>query len=50
MKIESIKAGDTKRPLTKQMHDNNISFPLPHRILKYSKKSLFVANRPSTMQ
>ena len=50
MKIESIKAGDTRRPLTKQMHDNKIEFPLPHRVLKYTKKSLFVANRPSTMQ
>ena len=50
MKIESIKAGDAKRPLTKQMHDNDIKFPLPHRILQYNKKSIFVANRPSTMQ
>ena len=50
MKIESIKAADARRPIIKQMHDNHIKFPLPHRVLKYNKKSVFVANRPSTMQ
>eukprot|EP00116_Pleurobrachia_bachei_P016885 sb/3477147/ len=50
MKIETVKAADTKRPVIKQMHDSKIKFPLPHRILKFNKKSIFVADRPSTMQ
>merc|ERR1712223_115043 len=47
LRVEPIAAKDTKRPLVKQMHDNNIKFPLPGRVQK-STGSLFKASRPNT--
>merc|ERR1712098_24240 len=47
LKVNPVAAKDTRRPIVKQMHDNNIKFPLPSRVQK-STGSLFKANRPNT--
>merc|ERR1711942_37867 len=47
LRVEPVAAKDCKRPLIKQMHDNNIKFPLPGRVQK-STGSTFKANRPNT--
>merc|ERR1712112_633560 len=47
LRVEPVAAKDTKRPLVKQMHDNNIKFPLPGRVQK-STGSIFKASRPNT--
>jgi large subunit ribosomal protein L18Ae len=51
IKTAILPAKDCKRTSTTQMHNNKIKFPLPHRILRASKKglkSLYIAKRPNT--
>ncbi|KAI0048629.1 large subunit ribosomal protein L18Ae [Auriscalpium vulgare] len=44
--VEIEKTEDIRRPYIKQLLQNNIRFPLPHRVSK--ARSTFVANRPVT--
>lgn len=51
IRVAEVKAADVRRPYVKQLIQNDLSFPIPHRItVKESKKnnSTFVAKRPST--
>ncbi|KXJ25377.1 60S ribosomal protein L18a [Exaiptasia diaphana] len=48
MKVEIIPSSKCRRPHVKQMHDNKMKFPLPHRVMKSQYKSKFVAKRPNT--
>ena len=48
IRVEAIDASECRRPLIKQMHDPNIKFPLPRRILK-PKGALIQANRPHSV-
>ena len=33
IRVETVEAGKTRRPLVKQMHDSKIKFPLPCRLI-----------------
>ncbi|KAK9425769.1 putative 60S ribosomal protein L20-like protein [Seiridium unicorne] len=46
--VELEKSEDIKRPYIKQLITKNLSFPLPHRVPRISKKKIFSATRPST--
>lgn len=50
LKTAELSAPECKRKSVMQMHDAQISFPLPHRVMKTPKafKSTFVAQRPNT--
>merc|ERR1719233_287499 len=48
MKVEPVPSSKCCRPHIKQMHDNKMKFPLPHRVMKSQYKSKFVAKRPNT--
>uniref|UniRef100_A0A1I7WN87 60S ribosomal protein L18a n=1 Tax=Heterorhabditis bacteriophora TaxID=37862 RepID=A0A1I7WN87_HETBA len=48
LKVQAIKAGETKRPGVTMFHDSKIKFPLPHRVTKRRNVSLFTTNRPKT--
>jgi len=51
IRVAEVKSADVRRPYVKQLIQNDLSFPIPHRItVKESKKnnSTFVAKRPST--
>ncbi|XP_031566619.1 60S ribosomal protein L18a-like [Actinia tenebrosa] len=48
MKVETVPSSKCRRPHVKQMHDNKMKFPLPHRVIKSQFKSKFVAKRPNT--
>ncbi|XP_065830104.1 large ribosomal subunit protein eL20-like [Oscarella lobularis] len=48
IKVQEVKASDCKRAHTKQFHDYNPRFPLPHRIVKAHFKTRFAARRPNT--
>eukprot|EP00051_Salpingoeca_urceolata_P026186 m.476381 g.476381 ORF g.476381 m.476381 type:complete len:176 (-) comp20513_c0_seq1:51-578(-) len=48
IRTDVIPAKDTRRPSVQRFHDSKIKFPLPHRQLKSTIKSKFVANRPTT--
>merc|ERR1712018_187853 len=49
MKVEVVPSSKCRRPHVKQMQNNKMKFPLPHRIMKSQFKSKFVAKRPNTM-
>jgi len=48
--VEAVPASKTRRLYTKQFHNSNIKFPLPHRVLKLDKasKRTFLNKRPTT--
>merc|ERR1711964_638281 len=47
IRVETVEAGKTRRPLVKQMHDSKIKFPLACRVQKQGGR-LIKANRPGT--
>jgi large subunit ribosomal protein L18Ae len=50
LKSAELKASECKRPIVSQFHKADISFPLPHRVVKTPKafKTTFKASRPNT--
>ncbi|KAL1935629.1 hypothetical protein VTP01DRAFT_4769 [Rhizomucor pusillus] len=50
IKVAAIKAADVRRQYIKQLLNNKLAFPLPHRVQRTDKRKtpLFVAKRPST--
>uniref|UniRef100_A0A6G1S373 60S ribosomal protein L18a n=2 Tax=Aceria tosichella TaxID=561515 RepID=A0A6G1S373_9ACAR len=48
LKVQTIKAADTKRAGIKMFHDAKIKFPLPHRVSKRRNVSQFTTRRPTT--
>jgi len=47
IRVETVDANKTRRPLVQQMHDSKIKFPLPCRVKKQGGR-LIKANRPGT--
>ncbi|ETN69899.1 ribosomal L18ae protein [Necator americanus] len=48
LKVQAVKAADTKRAGVKMFHDSKIKFPLPHRVSKRRNVSQFTTRRPTT--
>ncbi|KXN66164.1 ribosomal protein L18ae [Conidiobolus coronatus NRRL 28638] len=51
IRVAEVAAKDVRRPYIKQLLNNKLSFPLPHRVVKSSSKahaSLYQSKRPST--
>ncbi|PIO61837.1 ribosomal L18ae protein [Teladorsagia circumcincta] len=48
LKVQAVKAADTKRAGVKMFHDSKIRFPLPHRVSKRRNVSQFTTRRPTT--
>ena len=49
IKVEVVKAKNTRRPHVKQFHDSDIRFPLPHRVEgKRRRYNTFSIRRPTT--
>ena len=48
LKVQVVKASETKRAGIKMFHDSKIKFPLPHRITKRKNASVFTTVRPKT--
>lgn len=48
LKVQAVKAADTKRAGIKMFHDSKIKFPLPHRVSKRRNVSQFTTRRPTT--
>lgn len=48
IKVQRVKAGDTRRPGVKQFHDAKIKFPLPHRVTKRRGVPTFTTRRTRT--
>ncbi|KAJ8933892.1 hypothetical protein NQ318_001685 [Aromia moschata] len=47
IKVEEVKASDTRRPQVKQFHDSRIRFPLPKRI-QHKSMNTFSVRKPRT--
>ena len=47
IKVEEVKASDTRRPQVKQFHDSKIRFPLPKRI-QHKSMNTFSVRKPRT--
>uniref|UniRef100_A0A8R1HKY6 60S ribosomal protein L18a n=1 Tax=Caenorhabditis japonica TaxID=281687 RepID=A0A8R1HKY6_CAEJA len=48
LKVQTIKAEDTKRAGIKMFHDSKIRFPLPHRVTKRKNLNVFTTARQNT--
>ncbi|KAI9268984.1 60S ribosomal protein L18ae [Phascolomyces articulosus] len=50
IRVAEIKSADIRRQYIRQLLDNKLSFPLPHRVQRAEKsqRRLFIAKRPST--
>ncbi|CAI4227735.1 unnamed protein product [Auanema sp. JU1783] len=48
LKVQVIKASETKRAGIKMFHDSKLAFPLPHRVTKRRNASLFTTAKPKT--
>ena len=50
IQVAEIKSADIRRQYIRQLLDNELSFPLPHRVQRTEKsqRRLFIAKRPTT--
>jgi large subunit ribosomal protein L18Ae len=51
IRVAEVKKADVRRSYITQLLDNNIKFPLPHRLLRAPSRrfrSTFIGKRPST--
>ncbi|KAI9246702.1 60S ribosomal protein L18ae [Phascolomyces articulosus] len=50
IRVAEVKSADVRRQYIRQLLNNKLAFPLPHRVQRQdkSRRALFIAKRPST--
>ena len=50
IRVAEVKSADVRRQYIRQLLNNKLAFPLPHRVQRQekSRRALFIAKRPTT--